>query len=47
MDRGAWWAVAHGGTKELDITKQLSTHIPQLHLDEQCKVSEALGALAF
>ena len=27
MDRGAWWAVVHGVTKELDTTEQLSTHI--------------------
>ena len=27
MDRGAWWATAHGVTKELDTTKQLSTHL--------------------
>ena len=27
VDRGAWWATAHGVTKELDTTKQLSTHL--------------------
>ena len=47
MGRGAWRAVVRGGPKELDTTERLSTHIPQLHLDEHCKVSEALGALAF
>ena len=26
MDRGAWWAVVCGVTKELDTTEQLSTH---------------------
>ena len=24
MDRGAWWATVHGGTKESDTTEQLS-----------------------
>ena len=24
MDRGAWWATAHWGHKELDMTEQLS-----------------------
>ena len=27
MDRGAWWAIVHGFTKESDTIKQLSTHI--------------------
>ena len=27
MDRGAWWAIVHGATKELDMTEQLSTHV--------------------
>ena len=22
MDRGAWWAIVHGVTKELDMTEQ-------------------------
>ena len=26
MDRGAWRAIVHGGRKELDTTKQLTTH---------------------
>ena len=26
MERGAWWAVAHGVTKELDITWQLNSN---------------------
>ena len=26
MDRGAWWATAHGVTKELDTTDRLSMH---------------------
>ena len=25
MDRGAWWAIVHGGHKELDMTEWLST----------------------
>ena len=24
MDRGAWWAIVHGVTKELDATEQLN-----------------------
>ena len=24
MDRGAWWAIVHGVTKELDTTEQLT-----------------------
>ena len=27
MDRGAWWATAHGGPKEFDMREQLSTHM--------------------
>ena len=26
MDRGAWWAIIHGVTKQLDMTEQLSMH---------------------
>ena len=26
MDRGAWWATAHGGLKESDTIEQLSMH---------------------
>ena len=26
MDRGAWWAVVHGVTKESDTTERLNTH---------------------
>ena len=26
MDRGAWRAIVHGVTKELDMTEQLNTH---------------------
>ena len=26
MDRGAWWAIVHGGRKELDTTERLNTH---------------------
>ena len=26
MDRGAWWAMVHGVTKEPDMTELLSTH---------------------
>ena len=26
-NRGPWWAVVHGATKELDMTEQLSTHV--------------------
>ena len=29
MDRGAWWATAHGVTKELDTTKQLNNNNKQ------------------
>ena len=25
MDRGAWWATAHGGCRESDTTERLST----------------------
>ena len=24
MDRGAWWAIVHGGHKELDMTEELT-----------------------
>ena len=24
MDRGAWWAIVHGGLKELDMTEQIT-----------------------
>ena len=24
MDRGAWWAIVHGGHKELDMTEGLT-----------------------
>ena len=27
MDRGAWWAIVHGGLKELDVTEHTHTHI--------------------
>ena len=27
MDRGAWWAIVHGVTKELDMTYQLNNNI--------------------
>ena len=28
MDRGTWWAIVHGVTKELDMTEQhIYTHI--------------------
>ena len=27
MDRGAWWAVVHGVTKELDMTEQPTFNI--------------------
>ena len=26
MDRGAWWAIVHGVTKELDATEHKRTH---------------------
>ena len=26
VDRGAWWAVVHGGHKESDKTERLNTH---------------------
>ena len=26
MDRGAWWAAAHGVTKELDVTELLNNN---------------------
>ena len=29
MDRGAWWATAHGGPKELDRTEQLTLSLSQ------------------
>ena len=25
MDRGAWWAIVHGGRKQSDMTERLST----------------------
>ena len=28
MDRGAWWAIVHGGRKKSDLTERLSTHAP-------------------
>ena len=32
MDRGAWWATIHRGTKNQTQLKQLSTHnVPYLH----------------
>ena len=27
MDRGAWWAIVHGGHKELDMSEWLNTHM--------------------
>ena len=27
MDRGDWWAIVHGGHRELDMTEQLSRHM--------------------
>ena len=26
MDRGAWWAMVHGGHKELDMTEELNSN---------------------
>ena len=26
MDRGAWWAIAHGVTKESDMTEQVNNN---------------------
>ena len=28
MDRGPWWAIVHGITKELDTTEQLKQQFP-------------------
>ena len=28
MDSGAWWAIVHGVTKELDMTERLTLHKP-------------------
>ena len=28
MDRGAWWAIVHGGGKESDTTEQLTLLLP-------------------
>ena len=27
MDRGDWWAIVHGGHRELDMTERLSLHM--------------------
>ena len=37
MDRGAWWVVAHGDHKELDMTERLSTQ--HISLPFFCPVS--------
>ena len=29
MDRGDWWAIVHGGHRELDMTERLSLHMRQ------------------
>ena len=31
MDRGAWWAIVHGGLKESDMTWQLNSNRQVLH----------------
>ena len=31
MDRGAWWAIVHGGHEELDTTEQLTLAL-QCHM---------------
>ena len=31
MDTGAWWAIVHGVTKELDLTERLSTTTNSMH----------------
>ena len=41
MDRGAWWATAHGVAKESDTTERLSTNTPSL--GEDPKGEDATG----
>ena len=31
MDRGAWWATAHGGHKESDMTEHTCTHSVEIY----------------
>ena len=39
MDRGAWWAIVHGGRKDLDTTDHTHTHsdhyIPPMSINYQ------------
>ena len=31
MDRGDWWAIVHGGCKELDVTEHICMHVHPLN----------------
>ena len=43
MDREAWWATAHGVTKELDVTEQVNNNtINSIHTHTQFIVSLAI-----
>ena len=32
MNRGAWWAIVHGGRKESDMTERLTLNVPLMKL---------------
>ena len=42
MDRGAWWAIVHGGHKELNTTERRSTvHAKQsMEMRKACPCSQ-------
>ena len=40
MDRGAWWAMVHGVTKESDTTEQLNSSSNKAFL-QMCSVGHA------
>ena len=42
-DRGAWWAIVHGITKELDMTEQLNNYNKE-EVSKENKVGNKGGA---
>ena len=48
MNRGAWWAIVHGGRKDLDSTDHTNTHsdhyIPPMSTNEYSLKSTVLGS---
>ena len=39
MDRGAWWAIVHGGLKESDVTWQLNSNRQVLHCVDMAQLA--------